>query len=405
VRTDPGVIDLGTVTLGPEDQPPAPEPAHRTGGWLRRWWPMAALALVLVAGTSAAAPLRSALPPHFQVPAGRVSAVVIADQTLFVAAGRGPSLASSDPEWTLSAYRLADGFRLWTVDHAVSAGQPYIAVEAAGRTPLVTVWSLWRGRIGRPVQSETSAYDPDTGELRWRRPGFVAGVPDGQVVLERLDRDTGAIAPTAYRVATVDLATGQLNNTHQLELARGQGEYRSYVWTLSPDGRHLATLHRNGELSVRDLTGDATLFTDLLPPWHDALLTITSNGALLVSTLWEQERTLATYTLDPPAFRGDLADQPVTARLTACGPVGCVRHREALLGIDPATGAPRWSMSGQWQAPAPLGAPWPDGHLHLAGNISLTVVWSRDLPADPTSARIYRDGLGHWYVSFVVPAH
>ncbi|WP_330301060.1 RNA-guided endonuclease InsQ/TnpB family protein [Streptomyces sp. NBC_00503] len=45
-----------------------------------------------------------------------------------------------------------------------------------------------------------------------------------------------------------------------------------------------------------------------------------------------------------------------------------------------------------------------DGRLHLAGGIILTVVWSRDLPADPSSVRIYRDGLGHWYASFVVPA-
>jgi putative transposase len=45
-----------------------------------------------------------------------------------------------------------------------------------------------------------------------------------------------------------------------------------------------------------------------------------------------------------------------------------------------------------------------DGRLHLAGGIVLTVVWSRDLPADPSSVRVYRDSLGHWYASFVVPA-
>ncbi|MGW6704489.1 RNA-guided endonuclease InsQ/TnpB family protein [Streptomyces sp. NPDC054956] len=45
-----------------------------------------------------------------------------------------------------------------------------------------------------------------------------------------------------------------------------------------------------------------------------------------------------------------------------------------------------------------------DGRLHLAGGISLTVVWSRALPATPSSVRIYRDPLGHWYASFVVPA-
>lgn len=43
-----------------------------------------------------------------------------------------------------------------------------------------------------------------------------------------------------------------------------------------------------------------------------------------------------------------------------------------------------------------------DGRLHLVGGISLTVVWSRELPAEPSSVRIYRDSLGHWYASFVV---
>ncbi|WP_043676924.1 RNA-guided endonuclease InsQ/TnpB family protein [Streptomyces xylophagus] len=45
-----------------------------------------------------------------------------------------------------------------------------------------------------------------------------------------------------------------------------------------------------------------------------------------------------------------------------------------------------------------------DGRLYLASGIVLTVVWSRDLPASPSSVRIYQDSLGHWYASFVVPA-
>ncbi|MCP3759824.1 transposase [Streptomyces sp. TBY4] len=45
-----------------------------------------------------------------------------------------------------------------------------------------------------------------------------------------------------------------------------------------------------------------------------------------------------------------------------------------------------------------------DGKLHLAGGIALTVVWSRNLPAGPSSVRVYQDSLGHWYCSFVVPA-
>jgi putative transposase len=45
-----------------------------------------------------------------------------------------------------------------------------------------------------------------------------------------------------------------------------------------------------------------------------------------------------------------------------------------------------------------------DGRLHLAGGIVVAVVWSRELPAEPSSVRLYQDSLGHWYCSFVVPA-
>ena len=40
--------------------------------------------------------------------------------------------------------------------------------------------------------------------------------------------------------------------------------------------------------------------------------------------------------------------------------------------------------------------------LRLPGKITIPVVWSRDLPSDPKSARVYQDTIGHWYVSFVV---
>ncbi|WP_433660095.1 RNA-guided endonuclease InsQ/TnpB family protein [Nocardia sp. CA-128927] len=43
-----------------------------------------------------------------------------------------------------------------------------------------------------------------------------------------------------------------------------------------------------------------------------------------------------------------------------------------------------------------------DGRLVLAKGISVPVVWSRELPSEPSSVRITRDSLGHWYGSFVV---
>jgi putative transposase len=41
------------------------------------------------------------------------------------------------------------------------------------------------------------------------------------------------------------------------------------------------------------------------------------------------------------------------------------------------------------------------GRLRLAGGLCIPVVWSR-LPAEPSSVRVYRDSIGHWYASFVV---
>lgn len=44
-----------------------------------------------------------------------------------------------------------------------------------------------------------------------------------------------------------------------------------------------------------------------------------------------------------------------------------------------------------------------DDRLHLAGGIVLRVVWSRSLPGEPSSVRVYQDSVGQWYASFVVP--
>jgi putative transposase len=45
-----------------------------------------------------------------------------------------------------------------------------------------------------------------------------------------------------------------------------------------------------------------------------------------------------------------------------------------------------------------------DGRLTIAGGICVRVVWSRPLPSQPSSVRVYQDALGHWYVSFVAQA-
>ncbi len=43
-----------------------------------------------------------------------------------------------------------------------------------------------------------------------------------------------------------------------------------------------------------------------------------------------------------------------------------------------------------------------EGRLVLPKGVTVPVVWSRVLPSAPTSVRVYRDSLEHWYASFVV---
>lgn len=43
-----------------------------------------------------------------------------------------------------------------------------------------------------------------------------------------------------------------------------------------------------------------------------------------------------------------------------------------------------------------------DSRLNLPKGVTVPVVWSRELPSEPTSVRVYQDVSGHWYASFVV---
>ncbi|AYF76415.1 transposase [Nocardia yunnanensis] len=43
-----------------------------------------------------------------------------------------------------------------------------------------------------------------------------------------------------------------------------------------------------------------------------------------------------------------------------------------------------------------------DRRLILAKGLSIPVVWSRELPSEPTSVRVTHDSLGHWYATFIV---
>jgi putative transposase len=82
-----------------------------------------------------------------------------------------------------------------------------------------------------------------------------------------------------------------------------------------------------------------------------------------------------------------------------------VKDIRARLPMRQRAGMPRWKKKREAEPSlnyTQRGFRLKGGRLHLAGGIVVRPVWSRDLPKPPSSVRVYRDSIGHWYCSFVV---
>ncbi|MFF3716645.1 RNA-guided endonuclease InsQ/TnpB family protein [Streptomyces prasinus] len=137
---------------------------------------------------------------------------------------------------------------------------------------------------------------------------------------------------------------------------------------------------------VHDLNKDATEKTTCGPAQLDRMLTQarTATGWLRAGSSVPQQQTIRDFGKSRTKALKDIkAKLPMRQR---AGMPRIKRKRDALPSMNYTRRGFRLK----------------DGRLHLAGGIALTVVWSRDLPAGPTSVRVYRDSLGHWYASFVV---
>ena len=402
--SDARLIDLGDIDLGPahpgagtgsstiDDLEPPAAGGRAPRAWLSpfnpararlwHWWPLVLLSVALLAGTAAAAPAPHGLAPVFDVPVERQTSVALTDRALYVVTGTPPSAVVSDPRFSLGAYALRDGDPLWTTELDMRDRPTSVAVQVVEGVPVVTGWRTHslEARPDVDMDGHTTAYEPATGQARWTRPGFLVAHQPGSVVLEEIDYFGAPPVAVGYHVTGVDLATGDLRWRHDLLIgSRTPAADRddlpvTDIWALSADGRYLATLRRDGLLVVRDLPAGQESVKELGRNWHDASLAI-GDGTLRVSTLLDRERTLAVYDLYPLAERWRLSGMSATATLDPCGPVLCLGTRDRLQGLDPATGVFRWTAQAGWAEPAPLGAPWPDGHLQV------TRVAERDEPA------------------------
>lgn len=365
MRTDP-VIDLGVIDRGPArsgDDTGAAPPGARGGAGvrLRRWWPLVVLSVVLVASTAAATPAGYGLAPAYQIPVAQRTSVALTAETLYVATGTPAGVNVEDPVFWLETYRLSDGGPRWTATHEVANRPNSIRVRVVDGIPLVTGWRMLTSQTGATihVNPETAAYDPDTGAQLWTEPGFVVASRAGQVVLDATEYGGNPPGPVSYTVTELAVATGRILWSDRLSAGTDAD-----AWALSPDGRHLAMLRRDGHLAVRELDTGGESVTHLGQPWYDASVTI-AGDLLRVSALLDRRRTLAVYDLYPLRRQWRLTDQSAVASLTPCGPVLCLQHHDGLRGLDPATGVRRWQAPEGWHGAAPLPSPWPAGQLQV----------------------------------------
>ncbi|MFF5171059.1 PQQ-binding-like beta-propeller repeat protein [Micromonospora sp. NPDC000089] len=312
------VIELGELRdeAGPEPPRRAPRPIGRPA--------RAALVLVLalLALAGAAAPVRREV---FAVAAPSGSAAFLSAGRLFVTEPAGPSAGRAA---RLSAY----------------------AVPAAGRGPLTPLWQapipfatpygevgvrdgvvLFVGGADAEGPYRTYAFDLATGERRWEEDGAGFDVPGGLLISEGEE-------PASRTLRFVELATGRVRWTLPVP---GPVGYRA-----GPDGvDRIVTTPPGGPTLVYDARTGARLTAARIDPaalpgelWGQPV------GDLLLLSQ-ENATRLTAYGLDRLDRRWEARVGRVWY-VSGCGPVLCAYLQPGgMRGLDPATGAVRWSSA------------------------------------------------------------
>ena len=388
---DASTIDLGTYRYDQDHaaggEAAAPTPGHGARRAAVRRWGLPAAVLLVLPLAGAATPPEPALELLWSVPAANPvgdSQVVFAvdDDHLYLATAEEDA---GDREWTLAGYGLADGRMRW---RAPLSGSNIPSLWPVGPTLVVHT----SGRDGSPA---TAGYEPATGQQRWTRPEGVFRA-DGHDLMLLMGRTFPAPNPDEpygdeMELIPVDPRTGRdAGGTLRI------GAHDSLVVSARPGGGvDLFTLARDGVVTRYDVTtGEAVATVDTPHRERDAegsqnQLSV-GDGLLLVGARGgDAPPAVSAYDAGTLAHRWDA---PIAADLPrSCGPVVCVNSRsgdtEVLHGLDPATGAVRWSV------PCTLaGAPGLECQRLAAQPLPGDRLWVEIEPSgegrEPTTARV-----------------
>lgn len=333
--SEPAVIDLG-LDRGEPEPPPGPAVRRRRRWSARARWGAAAATVLLASSLGGAAvPTGRSLERAWSLPnAGGedlpFGTFAVRDDRLYLLA-RG----------RLTAYHLADGRVDWEIELD-------IADEYASIWPIADVLLVTDMTAAEVV----TAYDQDSGELRWRQPGGAVQQGDDRLMLNRTGSGSSRRG-SGMELIDIDPGTGKaIGSGVWLDSDSG---IETPSWE-APDGaRYLFDLNRDGELTRFDLATGAAVQRVQTPhverepdTWYNQL--VVQNGLLMVSVSGgETPESLAAY---DPGTLTHLWTVSGGLYSTPCGELVCVFVEEPGSGtpyehiraVDPVTGASPWTL-------------------------------------------------------------
>jgi putative pyrroloquinoline-quinone binding quinoprotein len=348
------VIELGELTRDDDREPPA-SPARLDRRLIRRVTVLVIAVLTVLGVTGSTPSVRHTVRPLWSTSFAENDSMTIDGDTLYAGQQRNGQV-------TLTAYDLATGRVRW----AVPAGDATVSLPPVTAGVLVAPGTFDDARIAQndgsfmvqTYPSSTIARDAATGHTLWQMPGDALATYPGSVLLGE-SNGNGRL----NRLRVVGLRDGVTRWTRSVPGVDG--------WATADTAdtpTRIVLSSPTGVLTVLNYADGTTVHTGRVRgQWPDtgtnglyASLEVIGDR-LVVSRADHDGNSSVVYRLD------DFGEQWHTdGYVIDCGPVLCSIGHDGLVGLDPATGRPRWRRSD-------LGGVWPIGNGRVLGNGASTL--------------------------------
>ncbi|BCJ42643.1 hypothetical protein GCM10010168_06150 [Actinoplanes ianthinogenes] len=321
------MIDLGDLSdlSAPRDEPPPPAFRHRRPAVAA----LVALLCALVLGASAT-PGPALVHDVWRLPADQQDNLATTGDTLYYS-------RATDGRTVVYAYDLATGALRWTRDLPWISGTNLASFQAADG--MLLIGDMPRVALGDPPTGAmypggATVLDAATGEVRWRTTSEVQQTTPENVLLA--DRDTRGELTTLRLVSAY---TGQTHWTRPV----------TRVFRVDVDATRVITTSEAGEVGVYRYSDGVPIARGRVA-WStgDELGTqaLVHDGRFIVTRTDPLGATVTAYSLSDlsPAWSQRTLRSSL---ITDCGPVLCLSRGADVAGLEPATGAIRWVLSGQ----------------------------------------------------------